>query len=66
MPLTKHELTLIHVSVWIDADALAMPVVFQPFTVILAQAVHFLSKAVAHTLKPFTIVNVHVYRAVLL
>ena len=56
----KLELALVHVSVLIDMDAMAMAQVLQPFAVVLSLAGHLLPKPITTAFKPFSVVYVHI------
>ena len=60
------ELALVHVSVLIDMDTMAVAQVLQPLAVVLSLAGHLLPEAITTAFKPFSIVYVHIVGSVAL
>ena len=60
------ELALVHVSVLVDMDAMAVAQVLQPLAVVLSLAGHLLPETISTAFKPFSIVYVHIVGSVAL
>ena len=60
------ELALVHVSVLVDMDAMAVAQVLQPLAVVLSLASHLLAEAITAAFKPFSVVYVHIVCSVAL
>ena len=58
MLLAKLELPFVHVAVLVDADALTVPLVLEPLSVVLPPTCNLLPKSVPHTIEPLAIVDV--------